>query len=405
MAPRVRIIPARAGQTPARPPSPSLCPDHPRACGANNALPDNPMSMYGSSPRVRGKPDQRRDPVRRERIIPARAGQTRWCREYRIPKPDHPRACGANLSTSSNSNSSAWIIPARAGQTCPHRWLSGRGPDHPRACGANKPMEMAEGCACGSSPRVRGKPDDVRESSRHLRIIPARAGQTSDRASRHGSTPDHPRACGANAYAEAHSKNHTGSSPRVRGKLELGRIVLQSRRIIPARAGQTKRPIWPKPRRTDHPRACGANQEVLVLRASFLGSSPRVRGKHDCQTSRRSGYRIIPARAGQTRRGVRVSSTSPDHPRACGANSCSLSRLSSTSGSSPRVRGKLRSRYRHAICYRIIPARAGQTLAGSEGGTTASDHPRACGANAIVIRRSDTPPGSSPRVRGKRYRP
>ena len=160
----------------------------------------------------------------------------------------------------------------------------------------------------------------------------------------------------------------------------------------------------PKPtRRTipDHPRACGANEASDLAEAASDGSSPRVRGKHDCQTSRRSGYRIIPARAGQTRRGVRVSSTSPDHPRACGANSCSLSRLSSTSGSSPRVRGKLRSRYRHAICYRIIPARAGQTLAGSEGGTTASDHPRACGANAIVIRRSDTPPGSSPRVRGK----
>ena len=300
VAPRVRIIPARAGQTPARPPSPSLCPDHPRACGANNALPDNPMSMYGSSPRVRGKPDQRRDPVRRERIIPARAGQTRWCREYRIPKPDHPRACGANLSTSSNSNSSAWIIPARAGQTCPHRWLSGRGPDHPRACGANKPMEMAEGCACGSSPRVRGKPDDVRESSRHLRIIPARAGQTSDRASRHGSTPDHPRACGANAYAEAHSKNHTGSSPR-------------------------------------------------------------VRGKHDCQTSRRSGYRIIPARAGQTRRGVRVSSTSPDHPRACGANYVADTVMPSAIGSSPRVRGKRWREARAARPPRIIPARAGQT--------------------------------------------
>ena len=242
VAPRVRIIPARAGQTPARPPSPSLCPDHPRACGANNALPDNPMSMYGSSPRVRGKPDQRRDPVRRERIIPARAGQTRWCREYRIPKPDHPRACGANLSTSSNSNSSAWIIPARAGQT---------------------------------------------------------------------------------------------------------RMPKPTRRTIP-----------------DHPRACGANSSLAVLSCKAVGSSPRVRGKHDCQTSRRSGYRIIPARAGQTRRGVRVSSTSPDHPRACGANSCSLSRLSSTSGSSPRVRGKPW----RAVClhgrYRIIPARAGQTSAG-----------------------------------------
>ena len=297
------------------------------------------------------------------------------------------------------------IIPARAGQTCPRVRTRTRRP--------------------GSSPRVRGKHVPIAGYQVGVRIIPARAGQTNPWRWPKGAPADHPRACGANQMMSANHHATSGSSPRVRGKHQIAHHVTARHRIIPARAGQTR---MPKPtRRTipDHPRACGANSSLAVLSCKavgssprvrgkpggtcspcqFPGSSPRVRGKHDCQTSRRSGYRIIPARAGQTRRGVRVSSTSPDHPRACGANSCSLSRLSSTSGSSPRVRGKLRSRYRHAICYRIIPARAGQTLAGSEGGTTASDHPRACGANAIVIRRSDTPPGSSPRVRGKRYRP
>ena len=238
VAPRVRIIPARAGQTPARPPSPSLCPDHPRACGANNALPDNPMSMYGSSPRVRGKPDQRRDPVRRERIIPARAGQTRWCREYRIPKPDHPRACGANQE----------VLVLRAS-------------------------------FLGSSPRVRGKPGGACACLALVRIIPARAGQTHAPYQDCRAHPDHPRACGANHGGQSVYTADTGSSPRVRGKLLRGDGRLAVLRIIPARAGQTILYHYSSSLVPDHPRACGANLPRAELTVGLSGSSPRVRGK------------------------------------------------------------------------------------------------------------------------------
>ena len=236
--------------------------------------------------------------------------------------------------------------------------------DHPRACGANKYTSSAFSPVPGSSPRVRGKRVPGTRPPVFVRSIPAHAGQTVSPRIQTTCPSDHPRACGANIEHLERQQRKYGSSPRVRGKLFLPFFACAGIRIIPARAGQTARRSTRRRTSPDHPRACGANQEVLVLRASFLGSSPRVRGKHDCQTSRRSGYRIIPARAGQTRRGVRVSSTSPDHPRACGANSCSLSRLSSTSGSSPRVRGKPW----RAVClhgrYRIIPARAGQTSAG-----------------------------------------
>ncbi len=212
---------------------------------------------------------------------------------------------------------------------------------------------------------------------------------------------DHPRACGANAYAEAHSKNHTGSSPRVRGKLELGRIVLQSRRIIPARAGQTKRPIWPKPRRTDHPRACGANQEVLVLRASFLGSSPRVRGKPGGACACLALVRIIPARAGQTHAPYQDCRAHPDHPRACGANHGGQSVYTADTGSSPRVRGKLLRGDGRLAVLRIIPARAGQTILYHYSSSLVPDHPRACGANFCGVTAGWPYFGSSPRVRGK----
>ena len=233
----------------------------------------------------------------------------------------------------------------------------------------------------GSSPRVRGKPGGAGNIGFQNRIIPARAGQTCPRVRTRTRRP--------------------GSSPRVRGKLELGRIVLQSRRIIPARAGQTKRPIWPKPRRTDHPRACGANQEVLVLRASFLGSSPRVRGKPGGACACLALVRIIPARAGQTHAPYQDCRAHPDHPRACGANHGGQSVYTADTGSSPRVRGKLLRGDGRLAVLRIIPARAGQTILYHYSSSLVPDHPRACGANFLVVTAGWPNIGSSPRVRGK----
>ena len=52
---RVRIIPARAGQTRFRSSFSNALPDHPRACGANFGVAAVKMAADGSSPRVRGK--------------------------------------------------------------------------------------------------------------------------------------------------------------------------------------------------------------------------------------------------------------------------------------------------------------------------------------------------------------
>ena len=71
-----RIIPARAGQTRFLKPDTVMMSDHPRACGANSLFVFLFFLLFGSSPRVRGKlgiGDIRR---RQRRIIPARAGQT-----------------------------------------------------------------------------------------------------------------------------------------------------------------------------------------------------------------------------------------------------------------------------------------------------------------------------------------
>ena len=75
--------------------------------------------------------------------------------------------------------------------------------------------------------------------------------------------------------------------------------------------------------------------------------------------------------------------------------------LSRRLGSSPRVRGK---RYKEATGNPfpgLIPARAGKTEGGGSRGSSRPAHPRACGENLYRCKRSRVSAGSSPRVRGK----
>ena len=193
-----RIIPARAGQTGVGGWLISVCTDHPRACGANRPSLQPISVRNGSSPRVRGKRPCPAGGSGNRRIIPARAGQTVECYGLHVVPPDHPRACGANLTVHVDMNS-----------------------QH------------------GSSPRVRGKPHRFRQPLHLIRIIPARAGQTPMNPAYSITSSDHPRACGANAEFSALLSTADGSSPRVRGKLISHLSFLLNKRIIPARAGQT----------------------------------------------------------------------------------------------------------------------------------------------------------------------
>ena len=212
------------------------------------------------------------------------------------------------------------IIPAHAGQTLrrhPPRRLT---PDHPRACGANAGTCFTSCASVGSSPRMRGKRCDPSPRRRPRRIIPAHAGQTSQLEHSVYSPADHPRACGANVSSDGMLSRCTGSSPRMRGKPIISRVDGRSRRIIPAHAGQTWQLRQGTRRQPDHPRACGANCRQTHPPSFPSGSSPRMRGKPGLHVAISFTNRIIPAHAGQTRR---TSSTRPswtDHPRACGAN-------------------------------------------------------------------------------------
>ena len=98
----VRIIPAHAGQTCTPRTSCDFPQDHPRACGANATPITRFKRQLGSSPRMRGKHGHAFIGRRENRIIPAHAGQTIFCRAIYALKTDHPRACGANVTHTHN---------------------------------------------------------------------------------------------------------------------------------------------------------------------------------------------------------------------------------------------------------------------------------------------------------------
>ena len=336
----VRLIPARAGKTRARPGRKRFRRAHPRACGENAGADPRCVNEVGSSPRVRGKQELPRIQAQAPGLIPARAGKTSTPTSKACPPKAHPRACGENSARHMRhappggssprvrgkpgppvrNGSIEGLIPARAGKTGPPARPRGRPAAHPRACGENAMHACARATAAGSSPRVRGKRRRRAPSTWTRRLIPARAGKTSTWCSSIARPRAHPRACGENSMPPGVSPPSSGSSPRVRGKRRMLDDFFHLPGLIPARAGKTYAPpIRPETSRA-HPRACGENSSPSPLPVVFVGSSPRVRGKRSDSHRGRSRAGLIPARAGKTGGSVCRSRSPRAHPRACGEN-------------------------------------------------------------------------------------
>ena len=194
-----------------------------------------------------------------------------------------------------------------------------------------------------------------------------------------------------------------GSSPRGRGKPERRGRWQRRYRLIPARAGKTRK--------------------TALAWARRGGSSPRGRGKREGGHPRLARVRLIPARAGKTSASWCGTASSPAHPRAGGENIVPRGRSARAGGSSPRGRGKLGDAGARALLAGLIPARAGKTggtrsrlcgrwahpRAGGENpktptwGPSSPAHPRAGGENRGAPHRAESRGGSSPRGRGKHF--
>ena len=193
-----------------------------------------------------------------------------------------------------------------------------------------------------------------------------------------------------------------GSSPRLRGTLDYLACRWNNLGIIPALAGNTTCPRWRTSSTRDHPRACGEHSRDSALWRLMQGSSPRLRGTPASGYLAAAGDGIIPALAGNTSSRPHWTATRWDHPRACGEHSEGVVRLPSMMGSSPRLRGTLRVAQTRGGRIGIIPALAGNTLGRLLCLRRWRDHPRACGEHVGVDLQSACAQGSSPRLRGTR---
>ena len=171
--------------------------------------------------------------------------------------------------------------------------------------------------------------------------------------------------------------------------------------ITPACAGKTPLPLRAPSRQRDHPRVCGENRTDAWSVYLYMGSPPRVRGKHQILPDR-SGWRgITPACAGKTEFCRFGDADGRDHPRVCGENPSLALAVSELLGSPPRVRGKPSARGLSRTRPGITPACAGKTARSAWRFMAVRDHPRVCGENSFLVFSCTRLVGSPPRVRGK----
>ena len=153
-----------------------------------------------------------------------------------------------------------------------------------------------------------------------------------------------------------------GSSPRGRGKHtsllgELGR-----RRLIPAWAGKTPSSPLKGTVNEAHPRVGGENPHLVSVVHMDEGSSPRGRGKLDRDVREGVGCGLIPAWAGKTQIKTIIGAAKTAHPRVGGENLCDGLEVVGVAGSSPRGRGKPRSRRRRIRGGMAHPRVGGENL-------------------------------------------
>ena len=170
----------------------------------------------------------------------------------------------------------------------------------------------------GSSPLARGLRARIPVAQDEEGIIPARAGFTGDPDPASGRHQDHPRSRGVYATTTSARLASSGSSPLARGLRGIGHPHHAGQRIIPARAGFTRRARRGPPHRRDHPRSRGVYVDSSTCSPHESGSSPLARGLQVGDGVGVVEPGIIPARAGFTQRRWGTHPAGRDHPRSRG---------------------------------------------------------------------------------------
>ena len=363
-------------------------------------LPVGWLPPRGSSPLARGLPSRSGGARPGPRIIPARAGFTSWPTRRATPSTDHPRSRGVYQTGAARISRRLWIIPARAGFTGAPVRLPAPRADHPRSRGVY-PEPLDDGVQReGSSPLARGLLGVGIVLLKPVRIIPARAGFTRRQRRRHPTRRDHPRSRGVYLTRNELIKMLNGSSPLARGLRDIFTRAIVKTGIIPARAGFTGRAGAPRRPERDHPRSRGVYETAMPVAVAPAGSSPLARGLLTAACPPAGMLRIIPARAGFTPPARSRMRGRADHPRSRGVYEYPGHQWPSRGGSSPLARGLPVASPCDGGLERIIPARAGFTTCSPRPCRSSRDHPRSRGVYQTIAAAIIRRLGSSPLARG-----
>ena len=236
-SPKIRFIPACAGNAGSGVSSSSVSPVHPRMRGERSAGGRPAWACLGSSPHARGTRQGVPPLSEALRFIPACAGNAGTSPASAARHSVHPRMRGERLNGLTHitddygssphargTHIHSWhpedrgrFIPACAGNAASGAVSLVAGAVHPRMRGERGPVFQVLGVQLGSSPHARGTPLRAGHLAHHLRFIPA---------------------CAGNAFGvDLKARRDVGSSPHARGTHQERVVIVLLIRFIPACAG------------------------------------------------------------------------------------------------------------------------------------------------------------------------
>ena len=256
-----RFIPACVGNSFQLFKDEDIVPVHPRVCGELSSVGHLRVPCCGSSPRVWGTQVLKPSMKCLARFIPACVGNSVPGQRCPTGHTVHPRVCGGELSTMSDtlsvgagSSPRVWgtqchamrpqwrgrFIPACVGNSQGLRHRPTAGQVHPRVCGELVQRFSVLRNQIGSSPRVWGTRSECGRWTPDWRFIPACVGNSPKSITGYGAIPVHPRVCGELSLNSITYFVANGSSPRVWGtRMEVSFYVYQFR-FIPACVGNSQ---------------------------------------------------------------------------------------------------------------------------------------------------------------------
>ncbi len=193
----------------------------------------------------------------------------------------------------------------------------------------------------GLSPLARGTRGNGNRPRGRGRFIPAGAGNTMSGTMPRLSGPVYPRWRGEHPMDPTFAVCVTGLSPLARGTLQLDARMNLLTRFIPAGAGNTRRMIDEVKIQAVYPRWRGEHDARIRSWFCHYGLSPLARGTPTFRRILVPSRRFIPAGAGNTMAQIQLIKISAVYPRWRGEHKTRRSISLSLNGLSPLARGTL----------------------------------------------------------------